>query len=115
MIKPILRAEGLVVFVVCLFWYSNLNASWLLFILLWLVPDISMVGYLKDTKLGAIIYNLVHNYILALVVCAFGIFFGNNLIVSIGVIWVSHIGLDRFMGYGLKYPDSFKHTHIQQL
>lgn len=115
MIKSILRAEGLVVFIACLFWYSHLNASWLLFALLWLVPDFSMVGYLRDTKFGAVAYNLIHNYVLAIAVVGLGLLLGSGLTVAIGVIYISHIGLDRFMGYGLKYMDSFKHTHIQQV
>lgn len=113
MIKSILRAEGLAVFIACLFWYAHLNASWLLFVLLWLVPDISMVGYLKNTKLGAVIYNFAHNYMLVLAIVGLGFLLHSNLLVAIGVIFTSHVGLDRFLGYGLKYMDSFKHTHTR--
>jgi hypothetical protein len=35
-----------------------------LFLVLLFTPDISMIGYLKDKKLGAIFYNLGHNLIL---------------------------------------------------
>jgi hypothetical protein len=83
--------------------------------LLWLVTDISMVGYLKDKKAGAISYNLVHNYILGLLVTFLGLWQNNNFVVSLGVILISHVGLDRFLGFGLKYPSNFKDSHIQKL
>lgn len=113
--RIILKLEGLAVFLACLYFYSKLDASWLLFVLLWLLPDISMVGYLKNTKLGAISYNLVHNYILALVVIVIGLLQSSDFTILLGIILASHIGLDRFFGYGLKYVDNFKHTHIQKL
>lgn len=115
MIKTILKFEGLAVFLACFYFYSRLDASWLLFVLLWLLPDISMVGYLKDKKIGAIIYNLIHNYIITILIVFLGLWQDNNFITSLGVTLVSHIGLDRFFGYGLKYPSGFKDTHIQKL
>ena len=115
MIKHLLKLEGLIVFLTSLYFYSILNASWLLFILLWLVPDISMVGYLKDKKIGVIVYNLAHTYVLALAVIFFGLWQGDNFIASLDVILASHIELDRFLGFGLKYSSGFKDTHIQKL
>lgn len=115
MIKTFIKFEGLAVFLASLYLYNRLDASWLLFVLLWLLPDISMVGYLRDTKIGSVMYNIVHTYILALAIVLFGLWQGNNFIVSLGVILTSHIGLDRFFGYGLKYPSGFKDTHIKKL
>ena len=115
MIAKILKFEGLVVFLACLYFYYRLGASWPIFALLWLVPDISMAGYLTDKKIGAIIYNLLHTYILAMAVVVWGLWQGDNFIVSLGVILASHIGLDRFLGFGLKYQSGFKDTHIQKL
>ena len=115
MVKTLLKFEGLVIFIACLYFYNQIGVSWWLFILLWLLPDISMIGYLRDKQIGAIMYNFVHNYILALLVVLLGLWQGNNYIVSLGVILVSHIGLDRFLGYGLKYTSGFKDTHIQKL
>lgn len=114
-IKTVLKLEGLAVFLTCLYFYSKLDASWLLFVLLWLLPDVSMIGYFKNLKLGAFLYNLIHNYILALLIIVIGLWQGDNFTISLGVILASHIGLDRFFGYGLKYIDNFKHTHIQKL
>lgn len=115
MVKIIQRLEGLAVFLVCLYLYFLLDASWLLFFTLWLLPDISMIGYLKNNHIGALLYNFAHNYVLALLVIFLGLWQGDNFIISIGVILVSHIGLDRFLGFGLKYDSDFKDTHIQRL
>jgi hypothetical protein len=115
MVKNLLRLEGLAVFLASLYFYSMLDASWFLFALLWLVPDISMVGYLKDKKVGAIVYNLAHTYLPVIVLIVFGLWQSDRFIISLGVIWSSHIGLDRFLGYGLKYPSEFKDTHIQKV
>jgi hypothetical protein len=75
-----------------------------------------MVGYLKDKELGALLYNLVHNYALALLLTALGVLIANNNTVSlIGIILIAHVGLDRALGYGLKYSTNFKDTHIQKV
>jgi hypothetical protein len=113
MITKILKFEGLAVFLASLHFYSILDGSWLTFVLLWLVPDISMIGYLKGKKIGAALYNVAHTYVLALAVIFFGLWQGDNFIISLGVILASHIGFDRFLGFGLKRPSGFKDTHIQ--
>jgi len=115
MVKNILRVEGLVVFLTSSYFYVQLDANIILFLVLWLLPDASMVGYLKDKKMGAIFYDFVHNYILSLGIIVLGFILGNTFIVSLGLILSSHIGLDRFFGYGVKYTSSFKDTHIQKL
>lgn len=115
MVKNILRAEGLAVFAASLYFYNQLSGNWLLFILLILVSDFSMIGYLKDTKLGSITYNLGHNYILALLIIFAGIFTNNNFLTSLGLILSAHVGADRLLGFGLKYPTNFKDTHIQKV
>lgn len=115
MIKTITKLEGIVVFLFCLYFYNQLESSWLMFVLLWIVPDVSMVGYLKNSKLGAMTYNLAHNFIASLLLVALGIFLENSIIISLGIIWTSHVALDRFLGFGLKYENSFKETHVQKL
>lgn len=115
MIKTLLKFEALAIFLTCLYFYRQLNASWLFFVLLWLLPDISMIGYLRNGRIGAFIYNFAHNYILGLLIIFLGLSQDNNFVASLGVILISHIGLDRFLGYGLKYPSGFKDTHIQKL
>jgi hypothetical protein len=115
MVKMVLKFEGLAVFFACLFIYVRLHASLVLFALLWLLPDISMIGYLKSKKFGAIAYNTAHNYLLVIVIIIFALWQDNNFILSLAIILASHIGLDRFLGYGLKYVSGFKDTHIQRL
>jgi hypothetical protein len=35
--------------------------------------------------------------------------------IAIPLIWVAHIGFDRLLGYGLKYPTGFGNTHLGKL
>jgi hypothetical protein len=74
-----------------------------------------MLGYLKSKKLGTITYNLVHNYLLAIILIAIGVLWENVLLISLGLILSAHVGIDRLIGYGLKYPTHFKGTHLQKL
>src|SRR3954468_10302586 len=107
MVRYVLRLEGLCFFLLSFYMYNNLHGNWILFVALLLVPDISMIGYLKDNKLGSILYNLMHNYILALLIIAGGLFVFNNALISqLGVILFAHVSFDRLFGYGLKYPSN---------
>jgi hypothetical protein len=115
MVSLILKLEGLAVFAAALYFYWQFGGNWILFVLLLLAPDISMIGYLKDKSLGATIYNLGHNLVLALGIIFVGIYLANNLIVALGLILTAHVGIDRFFGFGLKYPTNFKDTHLQRL
>lgn len=115
MVKKILHLEGLAVLVASLYFYNMLNGNWWLFALLLLTPDISMIGYLKDKKLGAITYNLGHNYLLGLPLIFGGIIFENQLLTQLGLIFTSHVGMDRMLGFGLKYASHFKDTHLQKV
>jgi len=115
MVRVILRIEGLAVFASSLYFYNWFGSDWLLFIILFLTPDLSMLGYLKDKKVGALVYNLVHNYILVVLLIVYGIFAQNDLMTALGIILVSHIGADRLFQYGLKYTTDFKDTHIKRL
>jgi hypothetical protein len=74
-----------------------------------------MIGYVKNKKLGAVIYNLVHNYILGLVIIFISMFLQDVIVLEIGVILLAHVAMDRFFGFGLKYSTHFKDTHIQKL
>lgn len=115
MVRNIAKLEGLAVLVASLFLYSILEGNWIMFGILLLTPDISMLGYLHNKITGSITYNLVHNYIFAFVLCGIGVFSEQLLLTQIGVILFAHVGIDRFFGFGLKYPENFKSTHIQKL
>ena len=113
--RLLLHVEGGVVFALALLLYWRLDSNWLLFVVLVLAPDLGMLGYVRNTRIGAATYNLFHTYAVPLVVGAAGWLAGSSLVLSLAVIWVAHIGADRAMGFGLKYPTDFKDTHLQHL
>lgn len=115
MIKQILHIEGLTVLLLSVCIYAYFDFSWIAFLLLLLVPDISMFGYLINHKVGAGIYNLFHTYSLPLVVILLSIALSNATALQIGIIWTSHIGMDRMFGFGLKYQNDFKDTHLNRI
>jgi hypothetical protein len=111
----LLRLEGAVVFIIALVLYGRLESNWLLFVLLFFVPDVSMIGYAVNARLGATTYNLVHAYAMPAVLGLVGLFSANTVLVALSLIWFAHIGLDRLLGFGLKYPTQFKDTHLQHV
>ena len=108
----LLRVEGAIVFAASLWLYASLDASWLLFALLLLAPDVAMVGYLRGPHLGAVLYNAFHTYAAPALLAAFGVLADQPLCLHIAMIWTAHIGFDRLLGYGLKYPTRFQETHL---
>lgn len=109
-VRTILRLEGalLLLALVVAYWYSH--ANWILFIVLILSPDLAMLGYLRDTRIGAWCYNAVHTVAGPVLLGAASIRYHN--LVPLAIIWAAHIAMDRALGYGLKYEDSFGHTHL---
>jgi hypothetical protein len=110
-----LRLEGLAAFVVSLFFYKTQLGSWGTFAVLFLVPDLSMVGYVAGSTVGARMYNLAHNEVAPLFLIVYSLTVGRADIVAYGLIWTAHIGLDRALGMGLKYPDDFRSTHLGRI
>ena len=92
--------------------YAMTGASWWLFAVLILAPDLGMLGYLAGPRVGARIYNAAHNLAFAAIAIGLGWYFAVPVLLALGLIWVAHISIDRTLGYGLKLPDSFKHTHL---
>jgi hypothetical protein len=111
----LLRAEGAVVLIVSVAAYHELNGSWLLFFLLILWPDLFMAGYLANVRLGAALYNLAHTYAWPLLLGAAAAFEHWHSALLFALIWTTHIGMDRMLGYGLKYATFFKDTHLQRV
>src|SRR5438309_10178445 len=103
MVGKIIRIEGLIVFLGALYFYHVLNASWLLFVILLLAPDLSMVGYLKDKQTGALTYNLVHTFPLVALLIGIGLFTGNTSWTSLGLTLTAHIGAVPFLLLGLHH------------
>ena len=110
-----LRIEGATMLAgsVLLYWMNG--GSWWLFALLLLAPDASMLGYLAGPRVGAALYNAFHSYPLPAALGIVGLLAGAPLAVSVALVWFAHIGMDRLMGYGLKYPTDFKDTHLQRV
>jgi hypothetical protein len=91
-----------------------------MFELLWLVPmllavDVSAAGYLAGPRTGAFVYNLAHNWAIGLLVLGAGWGLGSTPLLLAGAILIAHVGMDRFAGYGLKYPTGFRDTHLGRL
>lgn len=107
----VLRAEGAALLAASAVAYGQTGADWGLFALLFLVPDVFMLGYLGGPRLGAAVYNLGHSTILPFIVIGLGLMLPGALL-SVGLIWMAHVGFDRAVGYGLKYASGFKHTHL---
>ncbi len=107
-----LRAEGLAVFSlgVLLYWKSGLR--WWILVALFLTPDVVMLAYLINPKIGGACYNIVHSYLLPLGLAIAAVVLGETGTLPYLYIWTAHIGLDRFLGYGLKYPTGFGRTHL---
>lgn len=106
------RIEGLAVFLSSIIWYQNLDGSWLLFVVLLLVIDVFMVGYVKGKTVGAHVYNLGHNYAVPLGLLGLGLLLELQFMQAAALIWLAHVGIDRAFGYGLKLTSGFNYTHL---
>lgn len=111
LIVAILRAEGAMVLFIAMTAYYYLGFSWWFFAVIFFTFDVSMIGYVLNAKIGAIAYNIVHSYFVALACIGVGYFASYSEAISFGIIWMAHIGFDRMLGYGLKL-ESFKQTHL---
>ncbi len=109
-----LRLEGLAVAVLSAVLYARYGASWWLFAVLWLVPDLSMLGYLAGSRLGSYCYNAVHSYLAPCILAAAALLLHWNAVLPFVFLWFNHIAVDRLLGYGLKYPTAFGDTHLKQ-
>jgi hypothetical protein len=112
--KYLLQAEAIVPFLlsVILLNLLPLHFSWWAWTLIFLAPDISMVGYFVNNKAGAFLYNLFHHQLTALIVCAIGLLLQQPYLELAGLVLLGHSSLDRAMGFGLKTEQGFKHTHL---
>lgn len=108
----ILRSEGAAIAGLCTLSYHQLEGGWWLYFLAFLMPDLFMVGYVAGGRIGAQCYNIGHSYLTPLLLAAVGGWTGSSLAVQLALIWGAHIGLDRAIGYGLKYNGHFKDTHL---
>jgi hypothetical protein len=109
----LLRLEGLAAAAISAVFYARTGSSWWLFGALWLVPDLSMLGYVTGRPCwGARIYNTFHSYLLPGLLALFALLLPTHALLPIALIWFNHIGVDRLLGFGLKYSDGFGFTHL---
>ena len=111
----LLRLEGLALLGGAVALYIDRDFSWIAFAVLFLAPDLSMLGYLANARVGAATYDVAHTTVLPVVVGVTGVVTGTDVAAQVALIWLAHIGLDRLIGYGLKYPTAFKDTHLQRV
>jgi Domain of unknown function (DUF4260) len=112
LVRGLLRAEGVLVLALAILAYRHLGGSWTLFAVLFLAPDLTMAGYLFGPRRGALIYNLGHTYLAPALLGAAGSALAMPGFFGPALIWAAHIGTDRLLGFGLKYPAGFGATHL---
>jgi len=110
--KSLIKIEELFVTLLAFYLFLTLGYAWWLFIVLLLAPDVSMIGYLLNPRVGAWTYNIVHHKGVAIALFAFGGYLQIQGLQAAGLILLGHSSLDRVMGYGLKHVDAFQHTHL---
>ena len=113
--KTLIRLEELLLTLLSLYLFLDLNYPWWWFPLLLLAPDLSMIGYLLGPKVGAWTYNLAHHRGIAVVLFVLGSLSQMQWLQLAGVILLGHSSFDRTLGYGLKYTDSFQRTHLGRI
>lgn len=110
--NTLLKLEELGQFLLSIVLFSQLDYAWWVFPACLLLPDLSMIGYWTGPKTGAWLYNFFHHKFVAIAVLILGFYLNNPLISLIGIILFGHSAMDRFFGYGLKFKDDFKNTHL---
>ena len=115
--KPslLLNLEGGALFALAILFYQRSHGSWGLFALTFLMPDLFMLGYLINEQIGAALYNLVHTVTAPGIVLAVGALASQPTATALALIWAAHIGFDRLLGFGLKYPTKFQDTHLHRV
>lgn len=111
------RLEGLVLGTLALgvVWYGFSDYGWFIYIVLFLLPDVSMVGYMRDPRIGAIVYNIGHSFVAPLLLAAVSFWLQAPTPYLVALLWIAHIGIDRSLGIGFKLPEGFTHTHLGRI
>ena len=114
MTQPIFfqRLEALILFIAVAMQYHFLGGTIGLFLLLFFAPDVIILGYFVNKKVGAAFYNIGHSFTLPISFTTLGLVNANHTLQLIGLIWLAHIGFDRALGFGLKEETNFFHTHL---
>ena len=110
--KRLLQIEGACIFGATIWAYSRSGQSWWAFAGLLLLPDIGMAGYIANNRTGAILYNAVHTETPPILLLCAAVARDSMSLAGVALCWLAHIGMDRMLGYGLKYGTGFGHTHL---
>jgi Domain of unknown function (DUF4260) len=114
-VRTLLRLEGLALLAGMTLVYGFWGGSWWLYAILFLAPDLSFLAYLAGPRVGAWVYNAAHSTIVPMAMLTIGFGFAPPLVLSLALIWLSHIGIDRALGYGVKYSSGFGFTHLGRI
>jgi hypothetical protein len=108
-----LRWEGVVLLAASLtVFFGGLDEAWWLVPVLLFLPDVAMIGYARSHWTGALAYNLAHSYPAPALVGALAVLNDSGVGQAVALVWFAHIGMDRALGYGLKYATGFTDTHL---
>ena len=110
--KNLLKIEEFAMFLFSIYLFSLLDFNWWWYLILIITPDIGMLGYVINPKIGAFAYNIFHHKGIAIALYLVGIYMNNELIMLTGIILFGHSSMDRIFGYGLKHNDRFNNTHL---
>jgi Domain of unknown function (DUF4260) len=113
--RLLLRLEGAALFALALFLYPKVDDSWIMFLGLVLAPDLSMAAYLAGPRVGALVYDAAHVTLGPVALAIAGFLYPAVLLIALALIWLAHIGIDRALGYGLKYDSGFRFTHLGRI
>lgn len=110
--KNLLKLEEIFMFALSIFLFTKLDFAWWWYPVLIFTPDLSMIGYIVSPQIGAATYNFIHHKAVGISVFVMGMMLANQPLQLAGLILFGHSSMDRILGYGLKYPDLFQHTHL---
>lgn len=110
--KTLLKLEEAAMLGICIMALVRLDVEWWWYLLLFIGPDLSMLGYLGGNKTGAVCYNFFHHKGVAIVIFIAGFLAPSFLLQLTGIVLFGHSSMDRMMGYGLKTEQGFKYTHL---
>jgi hypothetical protein len=110
--RLLLRLEGAALMGGALLFYPQTGGTWLLFALVVLLPDLSLLAYLAGPRIGALAYNATHTTLGPLALILVGFYGSSHVAIAVALIWLTHVGADRLLGFGLKYGAGFAFTHL---
>ena len=113
--KNMLKVEEAMQLILAIFLFNDSPFAWWTYAVWFLAPDVSMLGYIFGPRVGAYCYNLFHHKGVAVLLYLIGAYSNSHVLIFGGLVLFGHSAFDRILGYGLKYTDDFKHTHLGQI